>query len=45
MAKRQSGLKKQVGHSHKTKKRLEIKQAMLAAKKNKKANAGKTTSR
>jgi hypothetical protein len=32
MAKRNSGLKKQVGHSHKTKKRLEIKRLMLEAR-------------
>ncbi len=32
MAKRNSGLKRQVSHSHKTKKRLEAKKFMLAAK-------------
>lgn len=36
MAKRKTGLTKQKSHSHKTKKRLEIKKAMLAAKKAKK---------
>jgi hypothetical protein len=33
MAKRNSGLKKQVSHNHKTKKRLEVKKLMLEAKK------------
>jgi hypothetical protein len=32
MAKRNSGLKKQISHSKKTKKRLEIKRVMLEAK-------------
>ncbi len=32
MAKRNSGLKKQISHSHKTKKRLAAKKVMLAAK-------------
>jgi hypothetical protein len=36
MAKRNSGLKKQISHNHKTRKRLEVKRLMLAAKASKK---------
>jgi len=38
MAKRNSGLKRQVGHSKKTKKRLEAKRVMLEAKAAKRRN-------
>jgi hypothetical protein len=45
MAKRNSGIKKQVSNNHKTKKRLEAKRLMLEAKKGKKVKTKAHTSR